>query len=51
MPDNRTPDFDVVLRGGRIVDGTRMPSFIGDIAIKNGKIAEIGSVTGTGRQR
>lgn len=48
MPQNQPPSYDVVIRGGRIVDGTRMPSFIGDVAIKNGKIVEIGSVAGNG---
>lgn len=41
-------EFDLVIRGGRIVDGTRMPAFIGDLAIKNGKVAEIGLVNGRG---
>lgn len=43
-------EFDLVIRGGRIVDGTRMPSFIGDIAVKDGKIADIGNVSGKGRE-
>lgn len=44
------PQFDVVIRGGRVIDGTLMPSFIGDIAIKDGKIAEVGTVAGKGRE-
>jgi len=44
------PQFDVVIRGGRVIDGTRMPSFIGDVAIKDGRIAEVGSVAGEGRE-
>jgi len=43
-------DYDVVIRGGRVVDGTRMPSFIGDVAIKDGKIADVGNVLGKGRE-
>ena len=50
MSNNHHPQYDVVIRGGRIVDGTRMPSFIGDVAIKNGKVAEVGSVIGTGKE-
>ena len=47
MTDSAT-DFDLVIRGGRVVDGTRMPAFNGDVAIKDGLIAEIGHVRGTG---
>lgn len=45
MP-NTDCEFDLVLRGGRVVDGTRMPAFLGDVAIKDGLIAEIGTVSG-----
>ncbi|HTR82897.1 MAG TPA: amidohydrolase family protein [Reyranella sp.] len=34
--------FDKVIRGGMIVDGSRLPRFRGDIAIKDGAIAAIG---------
>ncbi len=43
-------EYDLVIRGGRVIDGTRMPSFIGDVAIKDGKIADVGSVLGKGRE-
>lgn len=36
--------YDLHFRGGRIVDGSGLPSYIGDIAIKDGKIAEIGRI-------
>jgi N-acyl-D-amino-acid deacylase len=35
-------DFDVLIRGGRIVDGAGNPSFIGDLGIRGGKIAAMG---------
>src|ERR1700722_8406322 len=35
-------EFDTVIRGGTIVDGTRLPRYRSDIGIKNGKIAKIG---------
>ncbi|MFT4562941.1 MAG: N-acyl-D-amino-acid deacylase [Gammaproteobacteria bacterium] len=48
MPNSA--EFDLVIRGGRIVDGTRMPAFNGDIAVKDGLVAEIGEVTGKGKK-
>jgi N-acyl-D-aspartate/D-glutamate deacylase len=36
--------FDRVIRGGVIVDGSRLPRFRGDIGIKDGVIAEIGQL-------
>ncbi|MCG3160247.1 MAG: D-aminoacylase [Acidobacteria bacterium] len=36
------PDFDMLIRNGRIVDGTGNPSFIGDVGIRDGRIAAIG---------
>jgi len=38
------PEFDLVVKNGMIVDGTRAPRFRDDIGIKNGKIAKIGRV-------
>ena len=43
--------FDLVIRGGTIVDGTGAPSFVGDLAIRDGKIAAIGAhVDGDARE-
>jgi len=38
--------FDMILRNGRIVDGTGNPSYVADVAIKDGNIAKIGSIAG-----
>src|SRR5262245_14407522 len=35
---------DLILKGGRIYDGSGMPSFIGDVAIANGRIEGIGRI-------
>ena len=37
-------EYDTIIRGGTIVDGMRVPRYISDLAIKNGKIAKIGSL-------
>ena len=43
--------YDIIIRGGAIVDGSGKPSRIGDIALKDGKIAEIGaSISGQARE-
>src|SRR5213593_413871 len=36
------PQFDTIIRGGTVVDGTRVPRYRADIGITNGKIAKIG---------
>jgi N-acyl-D-aspartate/D-glutamate deacylase len=33
--------YDLILRGGRIVDGTGGPSFIGDVAIRGDRVVEV----------
>lgn len=43
-------DLNLVLRGGTIVDGTGRPSFEGDIGIANGRIVEVGQVSGRGAE-
>jgi len=37
-------DFDILIRNGKIVDGTGSPSFHGDLGIKAGKIAAMGKL-------
>jgi N-acyl-D-aspartate/D-glutamate deacylase len=38
--------WDLVIRGGRVVDGTGMPAFTADVAIQGGRIARIGRADG-----
>ena len=33
----RAQDFDLLIRGGRIVDGTGNPCYVGDIGIRGGQ--------------
>ena len=37
-------EFDTLIKGGMVVDGSRSPRYRGDIAIKDGLIAEIGHI-------
>ena len=37
-------EFDTLIKGGMIIDGTRTPRYRGDIAIRDGLIAEIGYI-------
>ncbi|MCW5893690.1 MAG: amidohydrolase family protein [bacterium] len=39
--------FDLVIRGGRVYDGTGMPGWDADLGIRDGRIVAIGRVTGT----
>jgi hypothetical protein len=43
---------DFVLEGGRVVDGTGAPWFVADVAVRGGRVAAIGSLSGrTARRR
>jgi N-acyl-D-amino-acid deacylase len=35
-------EFDTIIRGGIVIDGTRMPRYQADVGVKDGKIAKIG---------
>ena len=41
---------DLIIRGGTIVDGTGAPRFTGDVAIRDGLITAVGTVTGSAAQ-
>jgi len=40
------PTFDLIIRNGTIVDGTGHSRFTGDVAVKDGLIAQVGEVRG-----
>src|SRR5437879_9519121 len=43
--------FDIVITNGRIIDGTGSPWYSGDIGIRAGRIAAIGSLSAASRSR
>ena len=42
--------YDLLIKNGRIVDGSGMPAFRGDVGVKDGKIAEIGKLSGPAKR-
>ena len=43
MPDS---PYDILIRGGQIIDGTGSPRYTADLAIRDGRIAAIGAADG-----
>jgi dihydroorotase/N-acyl-D-amino-acid deacylase len=46
-----TSPYDIVIRDGRIVDGTGSPWYAGDIGIRGGRVAAIGNLAGAPARR
>src|SRR3974390_671738 len=43
--------YDLLIKNGLIVDGSGMPAFRGDVGIKDGKIVEIGKLSGAAQRQ
>ncbi len=48
-PLAQAEDFDLVVRHGRVVDGSGRPAFAADVAVKDGRITRIGRVDGSAK--
>src|SRR2546428_4823998 len=46
----RVMPYDLLIKGGRIVDGSGMPSYVGDVAVQAGRIIEVGRVNGAAQR-
>src|SRR5439155_22544288 len=47
---NERMSYDLLIKNGRIVDGTGGPSYRGDVAVTDGKIVEIGKLSGVAKR-
>ncbi len=46
----RAETYDLVIRNGRVVDGSGNPARFADVAVKDGKVAVVGAVKGDAKQ-
>jgi N-acyl-D-amino-acid deacylase len=46
----QSPEYDVVIRNGRVLDGDGNPWIRADVAIKDGRFVRIGKIAGHGRR-
>ncbi|MGE4238849.1 N-acyl-D-amino-acid deacylase family protein [Ramlibacter sp.] len=42
--------YDILIKGGTVVDGTGAPGFRADVALQDGRIAEIGTISAAARR-
>ncbi len=42
--------YDLILRGGRVVDGTGAPAFFADVGVRAGRIVRVGMISGKARR-
>src|SRR5947209_11442369 len=42
--------YDLLIKNGRVIDGSGRPAFHGDVGVSKGKIVELGRLSGSARQ-
>ncbi len=50
-PDSGAPEYDLLVKGGRVVDGSGAPWFSADVGVRNGRIAAVGRLEGAKARR
>jgi N-acyl-D-aspartate/D-glutamate deacylase len=45
-----TYDFDIVIRNGQVIDGSGSIAYSADVAVKDGRIAQVGKIDGHGKK-
>jgi N-acyl-D-amino-acid deacylase len=48
---SRTTTYDLLIRGGTVIDGTKAPRYEADVAVRDGRIAEVGKLAGASAAR
>jgi len=43
-------DYDIVIRGGTVLDGSGGDPFVADVGLRDGRIERVGTVLGLGRE-
>src|SRR6266511_2212782 len=42
--------YDILIKGGRIYDGSGLPSYLGEVAVQDGRIVDTGRINGSAKR-